>query len=42
MDFLDFEGNHNILKIFIDHNNISEVYLPPKTKILTAAFNKIT
>ena len=41
MEFLKYDQNNNITKIFIDHNMISQVYIPSKVKILTASFNKI-
>ena len=41
-DFLRYSRNGNIKTMHVDYNEITDLYVPPKVKILTASFNKLT
>ena len=41
-DFLNYSRNHNIRVVHVDHNQIADLYLPPKVKVFTASFNMLT
>ena len=40
-DFLKYSRNGNIKSLHLDYNLISDLFVPPRVKVLTASFNKL-